>query len=152
MPYLYYFNSSGEYVSQEYFSDSRETPQNATNIAPQFSPGYWPSWTGDTWEYLEDHRGKTGFVNGAYQMITELGPLPEGWSTTQPPYVPAPELAKQAQISELERKLTEIDQKSVRPLRAIAQGVATDFDHAKLAELETQASELRIQLVALKES
>lgn len=40
-------------------------------------------------------------------------------------------------------KLREIDEESVRPLRAIASGEGTPEDEAKLAELERQAAQLR---------
>lgn len=37
------------------------------------------------WGYVEDHKGKSGYVNGEPHEIKEYGPLPEGWSDTPPP-------------------------------------------------------------------
>lgn len=39
---------------------------------------------GDMWEYIEDHRGKDGFVSGRPHTVRDLGPLPAGWSDTAP--------------------------------------------------------------------
>lgn len=44
------------------------------------------------------------------------------------------------------RRLQQLDQASTRPLRAIAAGVATEQDRAKLQEIETEAQQLRERL------
>jgi len=55
--------------------------------------------TGDGWDYMEDHRGMTGYVNGVAVTITDMGPLPEGWSGVEPTQPQASvAAAKQAQI------------------------------------------------------
>lgn len=42
--------------------------------------------TGDGWEYVEDYRGKEGWLpGGAPHVVVDLGPLPEGWSEIEPP-------------------------------------------------------------------
>ncbi|MBG3877240.1 hypothetical protein FVW20_09480 [Desulfovibrio oxamicus] len=39
----------------------------------------------DGWEYVEDHRGEAGWLpDGTPHTVTELGPLPEGWSEVAP--------------------------------------------------------------------
>lgn len=50
------------------------------------------------------------------------------------------------QIAAIKAELSAIDMQAVRPLRAIAAGTATDEDRVRLAELETQAAELREKL------
>lgn len=57
----------------------------------------------------------------------------------------------QAEYDELRRgrilsELDMIDQKAIRPLRAILAGLGTDDDQERLAELERQAEELRAEL------
>lgn len=57
----------------------------------------------------------------------------------------------QAEYDELRRgrilsELDMIDQKAIRPLRAILVGLGTDDDQERLAELERQAEELRAEL------
>lgn len=154
MPTYYYYDDSGQFVGQEYFEKPIVPPPDATTSAPLFPPDRWPVWTGSQWEYLENHRGAVGFVNGEYLSITALGPLPVGWSTsppTPPPYEPDPETVRLAQIADLENQLTEIDRKSIRPLRALARGSESEYDRQKLAGLEAEAAALRTQLAALKE-
>lgn len=36
----------------------------------------------DEWEYIENHVGQKGFLNDNEYIIKDLGPLPEGFSTT----------------------------------------------------------------------
>ena len=42
-------------------------------------------WDGKKWVQVEDHKGKSGYVNGQPHTINEYGPLPDGWSYTPPP-------------------------------------------------------------------
>jgi hypothetical protein len=51
--------------------------------------------------------------------------------------------------AEILARLAEIDTASVRPLRAVAAGEATEFDHNKLAALDAEAAELRTELAGL---
>lgn len=53
------------------------------------------------------------------------------------------------QIREIESRLVELDSASLRPLRAIAAGSATQFDHAKLEALDAEAKVLRAELRGL---
>lgn len=48
--------------------------------------------------------------------------------------------------SEILKRLAEIDQESLRPLRAYNQGTATDYDTNKLVSLENEAVALREEL------
>lgn len=39
----------------------------------------------DGWDYVEDHRGRMGWLSdGTPHAVTELGPLPDGWSEDAP--------------------------------------------------------------------
>lgn len=102
---------------------------------------------GDMWEYIEDHRGKEGFVSGRPYTVRDLGPLPDGWSDTDPE--PTPEQQTAQRRIEILRELDAIDTQSVRPLRAKLAGTATAEDEARLASLEAQAQTLRAELAGL---
>ncbi len=54
--------------------------------------------------------------------------------------------------AEIFAQLTQIDQNSFRPLRAIAAGNVTDDDLAIIAKLEERASDLRIELNSLSQT
>ena len=118
----------------------------ATPVAPPAArSGYIPCWNGSAWELKEDHRGKTGWLNGRPHIITDYGPYPEGWSS-EPPEPDEAELQAQ-RIAEIKARLQEIDLASIRPLRAKAAGTATAEDEARYTELETEAAALRLELV-----
>lgn len=59
--------------------------------------------------------------------------------------VPDPIAAADTRATLLDR-LDRLDAQSVRPLRAVAAGTATDEDRAKLAAIEAEAVTLRAQL------
>lgn len=65
-------------------------PVNALRAeeAPITESGFWPCESNGVWVAVEDHRGKSGYLNGQTHEIKELGPLPEGWSDTPPPPPP----------------------------------------------------------------
>ena len=46
---------------------------------PQLKEGFALKWSGEKWEYIEDHRGKLAYLkeNGEKTRITELGVLPD---------------------------------------------------------------------------
>jgi len=52
-------------------------------------------------------------------------------------------------VSEIDFRLREIDRESLRPLRAISNGTATQIDTDKLAALDTEAEELRAERSSL---
>lgn len=143
----YTYNNRGifQYAAEDYGF----LPNNATRVPPEDRPGHVARWTGDTWEYLEDHRGKSGWVGGAQMTIRDPGPLPEGWSDTPPD--PSPGEAAASRRMGILARLGEIDAASVRPLRTIARGEGTDDDRERLAALDSEAADLRRELVTLRE-
>ena len=57
--------------------------------APELKAGYIPQWLGNTWKYIEDHRGETVYSKktGERINISELGELPDDVTTQTPiPY------------------------------------------------------------------
>lgn len=60
-----------------------------------------------------------------------------------------PENVRARRIEELKSRLSAIDYASMRAVRAIASGTASDADRTRLAELEAQAEEVRADLRAL---
>ena len=66
-------------------------------------------------------------------------------------YLPAkPEPSKEEKIAQLKYQLSTVDEKSARSMRAILAGTATDDDRAFLAQLETQAEDLRRKIKELE--
>lgn len=92
-----------QYTADGYYAGSLEDygllPNNATRTAPTVVDGKIPHWTGDGWEQVENHKGKSGYLNGQPRTITDYGPLPTGWSDTPPP--PTIEEAQAAKRSEI---------------------------------------------------
>ena len=66
----------------------------------------------------------------------------------EPPQ-PTPEETQQQRLNEIATRLTEIDLLSIRPLRALADNTASEFDRTKLAALETEAAALREERAVL---
>jgi len=56
---------------------------------------------------------------------------------------------KKIRESEILARFSEIDSLSIRPLRAVAAGTASEFDTNKLAELEAERETLAAELVVL---
>lgn len=63
---------------------------------------------------------------------------------------PQPEPTHDEQIARLKKELKEIDEQSIRSLRAIQSGSGTEEDTAKLAELESQATSMRQKIKDLQ--
>lgn len=98
---IYKYNDNGEYIGTETaLLDPLETkkqqkniyllPANATFTAPpEAKEGFARVWTGEAWQEVEDHRGTEYWLpddvygTPAHEM-KELGPLPEGATTTAP--------------------------------------------------------------------
>ena len=116
---------------------------------PQKEEGCWPCERDGEWTQVEDHRGKEGYVDGERTEIKELGPLPGGWSASPPP--PAPEELAAKRVAEIKTRLLDLDLASIRPLRAIADGTATEDDRERLAGYESVAAALREELRLLAE-
>ena len=73
-------------------------------------------------------------------LAGEFGPV----APYEPPAAD-PGAERLQRIAEIDRRLAEIDQESVRPLRAIVGDADTEHDRAKLAELEREAEQLRAE-------
>lgn len=98
MATAYQYTADGYYAGE--VDDYGVLPNNATYTVPTIVEGKVPRWTGKRWEQIEDHKGKSGYVNGVPTEIKEYGPLPEGWSDTPPPpTLDEAKAAKQAEIS-----------------------------------------------------
>lgn len=67
----------------------------------------------------------------------------EAWGLTEEEQA---EQQKQAHKAELIKQLDEIDLKTIRSMRAIQAGTGTEADEEKLAELESQAAQIRQEL------
>lgn len=85
--------------------------------------------------------------NKGYQ-IKETEVALEAWGLTA---AEKAEQEKQTQIESLKYQLVKIDEKSARSMRAIIAGTATDDDRDFLANLETQAEQIREQIKQLGE-
>lgn len=66
-------------------------PAHATaEKPPRVEAGHRPVWMGEKWELLQDLRGHVVWLaDGSAKVIDQLGPLPDGASTTPPPEVSA---------------------------------------------------------------
>lgn len=91
MPTIYIYDSrTREYLKPLDWTPPNEwvaLPADATTLqppAPREGFARLLNLAGDTWEYIEDHRGKAGFVSGQPHTVRDLGPLPAGWSDTAP--------------------------------------------------------------------
>jgi hypothetical protein len=120
-------------------------PDNALRIAPPaHGENQWAAESNGTWILIDDYRGREGFLNGKPHTITDFGPLPERWCADPPP--PTPEETAEARRAEIMAELDDIDRHTIRPLRAMAKGTATEEDAERLAALESRAGELRAEL------
>lgn len=86
----------------------------------------------------------------------EIQPYIEAWNVEKerldsviPQETTEAEKAQQ-RITDIQQQLTTNDLASVRPLRAKVAGTATEFDDARLVELEEQAQALRAELATLR--
>jgi hypothetical protein len=92
MPRAYQFTADGYYAGE--IEDHGLLPHNATYTAPPETPdGQVARWTGEGWTLVEDHKGKSGYLDGQPHTITEYGPLPEGGTADPPQPTPAEQRA-----------------------------------------------------------
>lgn len=79
-----YQYTAGGYEAGE-VEDYGLPPNNSTrDPMPPAKKGFIRRRVGDEWIYVEDHKGKSGYINGRPHTIKEYGPLPDGWSDTPP--------------------------------------------------------------------
>ena len=160
---IYLYDNNNEYIGESItMLDPEETrlqgkevwlmPPNSTTLKPELKKGYAPVWNSETWDYVEDHRGKKGYVGKTVVEIQKLGPLPDGF-TTEKPEMTSEELKEQHR-QEILSNLTKIDQLSSRSLRAVlaAQLSGQEPEKAdvdKLTEYEALAKSFRKSLSEL---
>jgi hypothetical protein len=89
MPTIYIYDSrTREYLKPLDWTPPNEwvaLPADATTLQPPAQREGFArvlNLAGNTWEHIEDHRGKAGFVEGQPHTVRDLGPLPAGWSDT----------------------------------------------------------------------
>ena len=91
----YCYNADGYYTHTEYCTaDPLESAEQGRDVfvlpadacldAPDIADGCVAQRVNGAWANVENHMGEKGFVNGVPTEIKEYGPLPEGWSLTQP--------------------------------------------------------------------
>ena len=91
-------------------------------------------------EFIVEQNHKNGY------KIEETNAALEAWGYTAEETT---EQQKQAYKKELIQQLDEIDLKTIRSMRAIQAGTGTKADEEKLAELESQAAQIRQELKEL---
>jgi hypothetical protein len=108
-------------------------------------------------DILDDDGNPTGETVTTDNLQSLIAALPQGtdytlvaeadaetwWAAHRPP---------EDRKAEILARLSEIDEASIRPLRAIAQGEAVQADHDKLAALDAEATALRTELAGLQGS
>lgn len=114
-----------QYTADGYFAGEIEDygllPNNATRTVPTIVEGFVPRWTGKNWEQIEDHKGKSGYVNGQPHEVKEYGPLPAGWSDTPP--APTPEQLAATARAERDRLIESIRWRIERHNDELALGI-----------------------------
>lgn len=151
-----YNEQTKEYIStEEALLDPLETkkqqkniyllPANATFTAPPAEKeGFARVWDGESWQEVEDHRGTEywlpgeGYGTPAHEM-KELGPLPEGATTTAP----------EKTLDELKAdKLAEVDAWTAAKITggfvSNASGEAVTYDSDKDTQLTMQGIALNV--------
>jgi len=130
-------------------------PGNSTEKEPIIKEGYLTKFDGTDWINERILTTEEKKINGDLSLedgeiisdnqLTKVEKPSDYhvWNSSE--WVYSSELRK----SEIYTELDSIDTQTVRPLRAILSGLGTDWDKAKLAELETQAKKLRTELASL---
>jgi hypothetical protein len=105
--------------------------------------------------HIEYSDGRSNAVLTADEYATAVTPYVQAWEEEKARLeeeanrLPTPEELVAVRKAEILAQLMEIDADSIRPLRAIADGTATDFDREKLAALDSEAADLREELAGL---
>ena len=163
---VYIYNEeSNEYIGESItMLDPEETrmqgkdvwmmPPNSTELKPEFREGYAPIWNGESWDYVEDHRGEKGYIGKESTEIKELGPLPEGFSINKP----APTEEEQAEWKKQRTisKINQLEYSSSQSLNTImkaqlsGQEVSSE-DMDNYIKIEATIKRLRSELAAVGE-
>lgn len=169
MQIFHYADQSGEYLHAsttrlDPIGGKPLVPRDATPVAPpEARPGYARCWIDGAWHQVEDHRGEVLYstVSGERVEWEELGPVPEGWWTTQAPgehqvwdaeagaWAEDSKAVAAARREEIESDLLDLDALAIRPLRAAAAGTDTQIDRDRVASLEAVAQDLRAERAEL---
>ena len=106
MSTAYQCTADGFYIGE--IEDYGLLPNGATHVRPPVQKdGFAIRFDGKKWEYVEDHKGKSGYLDGKPFTMNEYGPLPKGFGETPPP-PSADELAGQVR-SKRDALLAETD-------------------------------------------
>ena len=88
-------NEQSIYVGQTYADLSPEEAENGVYLMPagcvdttppEEKEGFVAKWTGDNWEYIANHIGKTVYSTTTKEslVISELGSIPQGYTLIKP--------------------------------------------------------------------
>lgn len=88
-------NEQSIYVGQTYADLSPEEAENGVYLMPagcvdttppEEKEGFVAKWTGDNWEYIANHIGKTVYSTTTKEslVISELGSIPDGYTAIKP--------------------------------------------------------------------
>lgn len=162
MAKAYQFDASGYFAGVA--EDYGLLPNNATYTAPREREGHIPRWNGEAWVQVENHKGKSGYLDGRPYTVKDYGPLPEGFSLTPPP--PTPEEAQAARIAEIDQRIATLEAAAQRPAIVIADIVSLaasmgrgytdaelytlDLEGSWLSEYRTEIEDLRSERAALE--
>lgn len=149
---VYQYDINGYYICSLILDDSDKSPSDKWNIParcteaepPAEKDGFKRKWNGAAWEQVEDNRGTEywlpgeGYGTPAHEM-KELGPLPEGATTTAP----------EKTLDELKAdKLVEIDAWTAAKITggfvSNASGEAVTYDSDKDTQLTMQGIALNV--------
>jgi len=108
--------------------------QNGKELVANLAPGVTP----------EQAAKAMNLTPGAWRVISD-----EEAADLQKP---TPEEADVQRIAEIDARLGELDRKSIRSLRAIAQGVDTGTDHAMLSFIVDESAGLREERYGLAQA
>jgi hypothetical protein len=104
----------------------------------------WNQATGQ-WDSIEDHRGQRGYIDGKPFTVAELGPLPEGFSTS---IVSDAQFDRYSLLRTVIRKMKKKDEEKIRPLSEILLNPNGDhtFAESKLKTIDGDIEKMRIEL------
>ena len=72
MAKVYQYDANGYYAG-EGDSYGGPLPNNSTYMAPLLKSGFIPHWNGETWDQVENHKGKQGWLDGQPYIIKDYG-------------------------------------------------------------------------------